>query len=100
MSDLTPPISPATEFSRPIEVFVVHPFKDRYWIHLLMFLATVFTTLVVGARMEFNFQHHLPVFYTGDSSLGIFPVLWALHSSHLLLGIPFSFTLMLILLAH
>lgn len=100
MSDIIPPVPVASEFPRPIEVFVVKPFKERYWLHVLMLLATIFTTLVVGARMEFNFLHRLPVFYIGDDSLSMFPVLWALHSSRLLLGIPFSFTLMLILLAH
>jgi membrane-associated protease RseP (regulator of RpoE activity) len=85
---------------RPIEVFVVRPQRQRYWIHVLLFLATIFTTLVVGARMEFNFLQRLPVFYTGDDSLSIFPVGWALHSSHLLLGVPFSFALLAILFAH
>lgn len=100
MSDSISPVSSTTEFARPIKVFVVHPPKERYWVHILLFVATVFATLVVGARMEFNFLHRLPVFYTGDNSLGIFPLAWALRSSHLLLGIPFSFTLMLVLFAH
>ena len=100
MSDPTPPLSPTAEFDRPIEVFVVHPTRQRYWIHVLLLLATIFTTLVVGARMEFNFLHHLPALYTGDDSLKIFPLVWALHASNLALGIPFSFALMTILLAH
>lgn len=100
MSDPTPSVPAATQFSRPIEVFVVAPSRQRYWIHVLLLVATIFTTLVVGARMEFNFLHHLPVFYTGDDSLSIFPLSWSLRSGHLLLGIPFSLTLMLILLAH
>src|SRR5439155_9179992 len=37
-------------------------------------------------------------FFTDDGK--IFPLSWALQGSHLLLGIPFSLTLMLILLAH
>ena len=57
-----------------MEVFVVRPPRQRYWMHILLLLATIFTTLVVGARMEFNFLHQLPVFYTGDDSLSIFPV--------------------------
>jgi membrane-associated protease RseP (regulator of RpoE activity) len=100
MSDFIPSVPAATEFSRPIEVFVVRPLKQRYWIHGLLFLATIFTTLVVGARMEFNFLHNLPMFYTGYDSLKIFPFRWALRGSHLWLGVPFSFTLLLILLAH
>jgi membrane-associated protease RseP (regulator of RpoE activity) len=100
MSDPIPQVSSTTELYRPIEVFVVHAQKQRYWIHTLLLLATFYTTLVVGARMEFNFLHRLPVFYLGDDSLSIFPMIWALQLRHLLLGIPFAFTLMLILLAH
>lgn len=58
---------------------------------------TFFTTLVVGARLEWNFLNGRPPFTIDD---GIFPVSWALQGNHLLLGIPFSLTLMLILLAH
>ncbi len=71
--------------------------KRRYWLHLLLLLLTFFTTLVVGSRMEWNFQQGLPPFSFDD---GIFPLTWAMQGKHLLLGIPFSLTLMLILLAH
>ncbi len=51
--------------------------------------------------MEINFQHNLPALSLNDDSLSVFPLFWALrHPSHLLLGVPFSATLMLILLAH
>jgi hypothetical protein len=100
MSDPTPPLPLTAEYYRPVEVFVVRPPKRRYWLHALLLVATIFTTMVTGARMEYNFLHNLPAFYTADNSLPFFPVTWALHSSNLLLGIPFSFALMLILLAH
>src|ERR1700739_2803817 len=75
--------------------------RERYWLHALLLLATCFTTLVVGARMEFNFLHNLPPFAVGEPYLTIFPVAWALQEpSRLLLGIPFSATLLTILLAH
>jgi hypothetical protein len=77
-------------------VYVERP-RQRYWLHILLLLATFFTTLVVGARLEWNFQRDLPAFLLDDS---IFPVLWALHGRNLLLGLPFSLTLMSILLAH
>jgi Zn-dependent protease len=99
MSDPTPPLSSTTEYYRPLEALVVPPRKQRYWLHLLLFLATLLTTLVVGAHMEDNFQHSLPALHIGNDSLSSF-LSWALHPSHLALGIPFSFTLMLILLAH
>jgi membrane-associated protease RseP (regulator of RpoE activity) len=73
------------------------PPRPRYWLHLLLLLLTFFTTMVVGAHIEWNFLHGWPAFTMDDS---IFPVVWALQGRHLLLGIPFSLTLMLILLAH
>lgn len=101
MSDPVPPLSSTSEYYRPIEVFVVRPPKQRYWLHILLLVATIFTTLVVGARMEFNFLHDQPAFSINDEALPFFPVGWVLaHPSHLLLGIPFAATLMLILLAH
>jgi membrane-associated protease RseP (regulator of RpoE activity) len=100
MSEIIPPPSSTTEYYRPMEVFVVQPRRPRYWLHALLLLATVFTTLVVGARMEYNFQHNWPAFYAGDDGLDIFPLAWAIQSGHLWMGIPFSCTLMLILLAH
>src|SRR2546425_5078109 len=101
MSDLNPALSaPATGYLPP-EVYVVEPFKPRYWLHILLFLATAFTTLVVGAKMEFDFLHNVPPFVHGDEFIPLFPVGWALREpSNLLLGIPFSATLLLILLAH
>ena len=36
------------------------PPRPRLWLHLLLLAATCFTTLVVGARMEFDFLHNLP----------------------------------------
>ncbi len=101
MPEFLPPVSSTTDYYRPVEVFVVQPPKQRYWLHAVLFLATIFTTLVVGARMEFNFQHDLPAFYSADEGLSaVFPLTWALQSSHILFGIPFSLTLMLILMAH
>src|SRR5258708_27688329 len=85
--------SPGTE-----DVFFVSKPKPRYWLHILLLLITFFTTLVVGARLESNFLRGLPPFSMDDGK--IFPLRWALQGSHLVLGIPFSLTLMLILLAH
>jgi len=74
---------------------------ERYWLHALLLAATCFTTLVVGARMEFNFLHNRAPFAAGDEMIPFFPLGWVLSSpSRLLLGIPFSATLLTILLAH
>lgn len=81
-------------------VWVPRP-RQRYWVHILLLLATFFTTLVVGARLEWNFQHGLPPFtLNAPEHFDFFPVLWAVRGHYLLLGLPFSLSLMLILLAH
>src|SRR6267143_1255468 len=101
MSDPTPALPPTIDYYRPSEIYLPRPQKRRYWLHILLFLATVFTTLVVGARMEFNFQNNQPAFSMNDDALPFFPARWALaEPSRLLLGLPFAATLLLILLAH
>jgi membrane-associated protease RseP (regulator of RpoE activity) len=68
------------------------------WLHVLLFLLTVFTTLVIGARLAHNFYSNQPAYSTDED---FFPWKWALSEpSRLLGGIPFSLTLMLILFAH
>ncbi len=70
----------------------------RYWLHALLLLATIFTSLIVGARLESNFLQGLPAFSTDAD---FFPLSWILlQPSRLLLGIPFSATLLGILLMH
>ena len=106
MSDFTSPISgtPAqstAEFYRPMPVYVSQQRKRHYWVHILLFLVTIFTTLVVGARMQSNFIHNQSVFSLADDTLSFFPIRWILADpSRLLMGVSFSATLMLILLAH
>ncbi len=102
MPEFLPPVSSSTtEYYRPVEVFVVQPPKQRYWLHIVLLLATIFTTLVVGARMEFNFEQNQPAFSLNDDEVPFFPLRWMLaEPSRILLGVPFASTLMLILLAH
>jgi membrane-associated protease RseP (regulator of RpoE activity) len=100
MADLNPSLSSRPQIKNPVKVLVYHARKPRYWLHGLLLGLTLFTTLVVGARMQYNFQHNLPCFYTGDDSLDIFPWQWALHPVNLALGVPFSLSLLLILMAH
>src|SRR5882724_11544239 len=101
MSDSSSPISSSTiEFAHVLPIPQGPPPRERYWLHGLLLLATCFTTLVVGARMQFNFLHNLPPFVAGDEYRPFFPIGWVLaHPSRLLLGIPFSATLLFILLA-
>jgi hypothetical protein len=101
MSDLNPPLSvPASEYV-PAETYFMRPRKPRYWLHILLLLATMFTTLVVGAHMEYNFQHNSPAFTVGDEFIPLFPLAWVLaEPSRFFLGVPFSAPLLVILLAH
>jgi len=74
---------------------------ERYWLHLVLFTLTCFTTLVVGAKMEFNFQHDRAPFAAGNEYIPFFDVRWVLaEPSRLLLGLPFAGSLLLILMAH
>jgi membrane-associated protease RseP (regulator of RpoE activity) len=102
MSEPNPSFSSSTlEYYHALPRPVGRPPRPRYWLHGLLLVATCFTTLVVGARMEFNFLHDLPPFAAGDEFLPFFPLGWVLaQPSRLLLGIPFSATLLGILLAH
>jgi membrane-associated protease RseP (regulator of RpoE activity) len=85
--------------------------KPRYWLHILLLLATCFTTLVMGARMQYNFRHNRPALSLSDEPIidesgrrepvSLFPYEWARsHPARLLGGVPFMATLMLFFLAH
>lgn len=81
-----------------IRVVVIHPPKRRYWLHALLFLATIFTTLCIGARMQYDFNNNLGLF---SQDLDYWPWQWALQDwRHLIMGIPFSLSLLGILTAH
>lgn len=97
MSD---PILP-TEILEPTPlpyVHVIYRTRPRYWLHILLFAATIVSTLIVGARLQYNFAQALPQF---QSSTDLFPLPWVFEQpARLLLGIPFAVTLLGILLAH
>lgn len=102
MADPSSPVPTSTvEYYQPAPVWVEPRFRQRYWLHALLLVLTVFTTLVVGSHMQWNFQHGQPVLSAEDSYIPFFPIdrVWE-QPSRLLLGVPFSATLMLILLAH
>jgi Zn-dependent protease len=82
-------------------VWIVRQQRQRWWLYGLFFLLTMLSTMVVGARMQYNFLHRQSVFSLNDDSLSLFPIGWiAHHPANLLLGLPFSLTLMFILFAH
>jgi membrane-associated protease RseP (regulator of RpoE activity) len=102
MSEPTPPTASSTlEYYRPLPEWAPSPPKRRYWLHVLLLLATCFTTLVMGARMQYNFQHGQPALSIGDDSVPYFPASWIFsHPARILGGLPFMATLMLFFLAH
>ena len=74
------------------------PPPQRLWLHVLLFILTLFTTTLVGAHMMLNFRYGLPafdidqltdVFFVGMRSPAAFAS-----------GLPFSLTLLTILMAH
>ncbi len=102
MSEPTPALPNSTlEYYAPVHVFVPRP-KQRYWLHGILLLATIFTTLTVGSSMQRNFDKGLSPFAVEDNDIPFIAPFKAVlqHPAWLMLGIPFSASLMLILLAH
>jgi hypothetical protein len=59
------PPYPGTEPEIP-HVIVFHPPRRPYVIHAALFILTIFTTLVVGARMMHNWEVGSPYFFSDD----------------------------------
>ena len=105
MSEPTSPLPvPEQQYESAIPVFVAPPRpRQRYWLHALLFVLTIFTTLTVGARMQEEFHQGQPAF---SDDQDIFPYAWVLAKpvsevpSRLLMGVPFSLTLLLVLFSH
>jgi membrane-associated protease RseP (regulator of RpoE activity) len=71
--------------------------RHRYWLHALLLLLTLLTTTIVGAEMAHSFAASRPFDFGTD--LESYKLLW--HApSFLLDGLPFSLTLLTILMAH
>ena len=72
--------------------------RPRYWLHALLLLLTLVTTTTIGARLVANFRENLPAFDL-ERDLTAIAAMWS-HPVELLAGLPFSLTLLTILLAH
>lgn len=71
--------------------------RHRYWLHALLFLLTLLSTTVVGAGFASSFAFNLPSSFDGD----LHGYVRMFHEpSFLLQGLPFSLTLLTILMAH
>jgi len=75
---------------------IAPPVRDRYWLHALLLLLTFLSTTVVGAGLAESFAANAP--FTLDEITG-YVRMWH-HPAYLLQGLPFSLTLLLILMAH
>jgi len=103
MSDPTPtfPVLAADDPHAQHEVWMIERPRPRWWLYILFLLLTMFSTTVVGARMESNFLRHQPIISMSDDASDWFPIGAALHNpASLLAGLPFSLTLMFILFCH
>jgi membrane-associated protease RseP (regulator of RpoE activity) len=70
--------------------------QQRYWLHALLFLLTLVTTCVAGAGLAISFRQNLPFDFEEFNG---YIQMWH-HPSYLLAGLPYSLTLLAILLAH
>lgn len=102
MSEPNPPISSSTlEYAYPLPEPVGRPPRKRYWLHALLLLATCVTTLIMGARMQYNFAHNQAALTFTDERVDYFPMGWLrTHPDRILGGVPFAATVMLFFLAH
>lgn len=84
--------------SRLVDDLFFAPAPPRWRLAAVLFLVTLVTTTVVGARLQYNFSRGLPAYCSNND---IFPFPWAWHHPGLIAGgLPFSAALMGILLAH
>jgi membrane-associated protease RseP (regulator of RpoE activity) len=94
----------------PVEILDIHspplaefppprPPRDALWPALILFLLTVVSTLAVGAEFGLSYAQNREPFsgYQDPFALMLLPFQ---HPALLVLGIPFSFTLLLILFTH
>ena len=71
--------------------------RERYWLYALLFLITLFSTTVVGSSLQADFNRSLP--FDVETYLRGFVTVWT-HPGIIWQGLPFSLTLLTILLAH
>ncbi len=96
------PTSPSFPEPDPLEPdvyedFAPPPGHQRRWLHALLLALTLLSTTVVGARYALDFALNQPPF-TGDYVDGLAEVLAS--PALLAAGLPFSLTLLTILMAH
>jgi membrane-associated protease RseP (regulator of RpoE activity) len=76
---------------------VLSRLHERYWLYGLLFLITLFSTTLVGSSLQADFNRNLP--FDVEHYLYAFVNVWS-HPGLIWDGLPFSLTLLTILLAH
>ena len=71
--------------------------EERYWLYTVLFLLTLLTTTLVGASMQRDFNLNRP--FDIERTFDMYVLAWR-HPSLLAQGLPFSLTLLTILMAH
>jgi membrane-associated protease RseP (regulator of RpoE activity) len=97
--DYSPAPYPYYAENGPAEVYplpAARP-RERYWLYCLLFALTLLTTTVTGTAMQADFDHNRP--FDLENSFPVYVAMWQ-HPGMLLHGLPFSLTLLSILLAH
>jgi membrane-associated protease RseP (regulator of RpoE activity) len=90
---------------QPVDVREVGPYQFRRprqkfpWIPLLLLFATFVTTTSMGVEYATSFAANVEPF-SGDDSLTAITTRPILHPRLMMLGLPFSLTLLVILMAH
>jgi len=97
MSD--PSLPGSIEPVHPHEVWIIKPSPPRWWIHIGLLLATLMSTTLVGAHIQSNFVSRQLAFSINDDLSSFLSSVWH-DPSRMLAGLPFSLTLMFILMAH
>ena len=87
------PVAPGADYRPP------RPPRDPLWPALILFLLTVVSTLAVGAEFGLSYQQNREPFSGSQDPLTLMLLPYQ-HPKLLLAGIPFSFTLLLILFTH
>jgi membrane-associated protease RseP (regulator of RpoE activity) len=91
-----PPTAATSSFFEALTAEHARP-RHRYWLHALLLLLTLVTTTSVGAGLAHSFANNRP--FDFDADFDAYKQMW--HDPSVLLdGLPFSLTLLGILLAH
>ena len=72
--------------------------KQPYWLHGLLLLLTLLTTTIIGVALQYDFDRNMPI-EASHIFFDVYQRVWQ-NPLELLQGLPFSLTLLTILLAH